>query len=147
MSFTERLSKEVSVLVPKLIIGVRKNFFEIEELTSRQIIVLLFIYENNCAKITDIADNFMVSLPTITGIVDRLVKKGYLMRERDERDRRLVYVFLNNKGKKFVMRFKATIKKRWYKVLSYLNRKEQEFYLKILKKLIKALNEERNIKS
>ncbi|MBU0693445.1 MAG: MarR family transcriptional regulator [Candidatus Omnitrophica bacterium] len=144
VDFTEKVAKEVSVLIPKLIVGIKKSFFEIEELTNRQIIILLFVYENKRANISDIANNFLVSLPTITGIVDRLVKKGYLERIHDEVDRRVVYVALNDKGRNFVNKFLVTVKKRWHKILTFLNLKEQAFYLKILKKIIKALDEARD---
>lgn len=144
VDFTEKVAKEVSVLIPKLIAGIKKSFFEIEELTNRQVIILLFVYENKRANISDIANNFLVSLPTITGIADRLVKKGYLERIHDEVDRRVVYVALNDKGRNFVNKFLVTVKKRWHKILTFLNLKEQAFYLKILKKIIKALDEGRN---
>ena len=139
MEFIKKVAQEVSILVPKLIVGIHKSFFEVEELTNRQIIVLLFIYENNSVKITDIADNFLVSSPTVTGITERLVKKGYLIRVRGRDDRRIVYVRLNQKGEKFVSKFRDTVKKRWESILSFLDREEQEAYLRILKKIIKAL--------
>ncbi|UCC95244.1 MAG: MarR family transcriptional regulator [Candidatus Omnitrophota bacterium] len=141
MDYTERIAQEVSVLVPKLAVGVWKKFFEIEELTNRQIIVLMFLYENKSVKISDIARGLFVSFPTITGIVDRLVKKGYLLRGRNSKDRRIVYINLSNKGQNFVKRFKENIRKRWQKILSYLTREEQESYLSILKKILKTIEE------
>jgi DNA-binding MarR family transcriptional regulator len=140
---TNAIARELSLLIPKLITGVRASFFEIEELTNRQIIVLLFIYESGVANISSIAKNFSVSLATITGIVDRLVKRGYLKRKRDTRDRRIVYVSLSSKGARFVGDFLSIVRKRWKNVLKFLNEQERRAYLKILKKIVKALNQER----
>lgn len=48
--------------------------------------------------ITEIANELLLSLPTVTVSVARLEKKGYLRREREQEDRRLVRVYLTEAG-------------------------------------------------
>jgi DNA-binding MarR family transcriptional regulator len=143
MQNIEKLLDEVIKIVPKFIVGIRSVFFKVEELTNRQIVILMFIYENPHCKISDIAKTFRVSDPTITGIVDRLCKKKYLRRERDIEDRRVVYVDLNKKGRSFLRRFFKVTKNKWKRILGSLTEEERFSYISILKKITKNLSRER----
>ena len=48
--------------------------------------------------VTQVADKLNLSKATITSTVDRLVRKGYAERIRDEKDRRVVHIELTKKG-------------------------------------------------
>ncbi|MBD3246335.1 MAG: MarR family transcriptional regulator [Candidatus Omnitrophica bacterium] len=144
MTHARKIAREVSLLIPKLVVSIRQNFFEIEELTNRQIVTLMYISESDRPKLTDIAENFQVSAPTVSGVVDRLTRKGYLRRERDQQDRRVVYVVLSRKGTEFIERFRKTIQQRWETILDCLSRAEQEEYLRILRKILKNMTGREN---
>jgi DNA-binding PadR family transcriptional regulator len=51
--------------------------------------------------VTDVAKYFKISKPNMTPILDSLVKKGYLERNRDENDRRIIRLSLTPSGKVF----------------------------------------------
>ena len=139
MDITRKIADEVAALVPKMISGVTNSFFKIQELTNRQIVVLLCVYQAKQAKISDIARNFKISMPATTGIVERLVEGGYLIRKRDKDDRRVVFVQLSKKGETFAHKLKNTIRDRWTSILVHLDRREQEQYLNILRKIVKTM--------
>ncbi|HPF18805.1 MAG: MarR family transcriptional regulator [Bacillota bacterium] len=48
--------------------------------------------------ITDIAEDLRITLPSVTVAINKLVKKGYVTKARDEADGRKVYVKLTEKG-------------------------------------------------
>lgn len=78
-----------------------KKFFykEIEELTMIEINTVVVIgRESSFIKMSDIASQLGVSSGTPTVTIDRLIKKGYVERYRDEEDRRQVFVRLSPKG-------------------------------------------------
>ncbi|MDP8223655.1 MAG: MarR family winged helix-turn-helix transcriptional regulator [Candidatus Lernaella stagnicola] len=76
---------------------------------------------------------------TMTGIVDRLVQRGYLLRERAERDRRIVMVGLTKVGfeqlekhKGFLLDFSKTLLER-------LAPKERDTLVPLLEKIAAPL--------
>jgi DNA-binding MarR family transcriptional regulator len=67
-------------------------------LTTAQLRVMFLMRENPGVTAGELAQRLAVTPPTISGIVDRLVKLGLVRREDDESDRRLVRNHLNDKG-------------------------------------------------
>lgn len=49
--------------------------------------------------VSQVAEKLHLSRATITATVDRLVKKGYAERVRDEKDRRVIHIELTKKGR------------------------------------------------
>ena len=50
-------------------------------------------------KPTDVAKVLMVTLGTVTASLNRLESKGYLERQRSTKDRRVVHLYLTQKGR------------------------------------------------
>src|SRR6266849_5468070 len=50
----------------------------------------------------DLARRCMITPATLTGVVNTLVKAGYVVRERDETDRRVVWLVLTESGRERV---------------------------------------------
>ena len=76
------------------------------ELTMRQLKILLLLYttETQAARMSALAAALGVTLPTITGIVDRLVEQSLVQREEEPSDRRLVVARLTPEGRELVER-------------------------------------------
>lgn len=72
---------------------------EIEELTLIEIKTIIVIGRTEgLIKMSEIANQLGVTLGTPTVTIDRLIKKGYVDRVRDEEDRRQVLIALTEKG-------------------------------------------------
>ena len=59
-----------------------------------------------------------VSAPTVSGVVDRLVRDKYVTRSVDLKDRRVKNVVLTKRGEKTLVQFRSNIEKRWAHILS-----------------------------
>lgn len=77
--------------------AIESNTFN--DLTVTEMHVLEAIGINKKKSMTEIATNLKVTVGTLTTSVNRLVKKGYVDRKRQESDKRIVRVFLTSKGK------------------------------------------------
>ena len=86
-----------------------------------------------------LAKNLHVSMPTMTGIVDRLVKAGYVARWQDEHDRRQTNISLKAKGRDFIAAFQTEVSQRWQQVLSFLDPIEIGQFYGVITKLQKNL--------
>lgn len=72
------------------------------EVSSNEFIVLKILLLSGPHKATDLAKELHVSASHITTVTDSLVKKGYVMRKRSERDRRVVELLLSEAGRNLV---------------------------------------------
>ena len=66
--------------------------------TMSQLKVLLCLYIQGPYRMRDLAEAIGVSTPTATGIVNRLVRRGAIIRKHDTEDRRVVTCQLSTQG-------------------------------------------------
>ena len=63
--------------------------------------ILVCLYQNDKMTMKDIADRIHRTRPTVTVLVDKLEKLGYLKREISQEDSRYTYIVLTEKGQDF----------------------------------------------
>ena len=105
------------------------NHFIIEELKRNGIEglvpshgdILVCLYEQNKMTMKDISDKIHRTRPTVTVLVDKLEKLGYVKREVSKGDNRYTYIVLTKKGLEFKTVFEKIsndLNKMLYKNLS-----------------------------
>lgn len=67
-------------------------------LTESQLVVLEYIMTHELVKPSDLIDYLATTPAAITTLLDRMVKNELIVRERDEFDRRIVWIRLTEKG-------------------------------------------------
>jgi DNA-binding MarR family transcriptional regulator len=72
------------------------------DLTMPQLKVLLLLGESGSARVSWLASEMAVSPPNITGILDRLEKRGWVRRTGDPQDRRVVRIVLTESGQELL---------------------------------------------
>ncbi|MEJ2724292.1 MAG: MarR family transcriptional regulator [Deltaproteobacteria bacterium] len=70
--------------------------------TSAQLSCLLALYENGPLPPSQIGRIIMVNSSTVTGIIDRLERKGLVERARTSQDRRIITISLTGEGSMLV---------------------------------------------
>lgn len=73
---------------------------------------------------------------TIGGVLDRLEKKGYVLRVVSQQDRRAREVSLTDKGQKELARLLPIVKELQGDILSRLDGQEREAFTQLMKKAI-----------
>ncbi|NLW43938.1 MAG: MarR family transcriptional regulator [Syntrophomonadaceae bacterium] len=68
-------------------------------LTPVQYFVIMNLYRHDGMKFKDLANALSIEGPTLTGLIDRMERAGFLERRGDPEDRRSVLVYLTDKGK------------------------------------------------
>ncbi len=69
------------------------------ELSLQELRTIKFIGDCKHCIMREISDHLMIAVSTLTAIVDKMVRKKFVNRYRDENDRRIVRVELTEKGK------------------------------------------------
>ncbi len=72
------------------------------DLTAGQLRAMLLFYTEGRVRMTDIAATLGVSTATATGVIDRMVERGIVVRESDPHDRRVVLCRMSPDGDKMV---------------------------------------------
>jgi DNA-binding MarR family transcriptional regulator len=97
-----------------------REWLEID-LTTSQLKVLFLLYAADSASMGQLASSLAVTLSTVTGIVDRLVEHGMVIREEDPHDRRLVLCRLTSEGSAIAERLNDAGNSRLAAVLGRLS--------------------------
>jgi DNA-binding MarR family transcriptional regulator len=92
------LSEKIFATIP---ITIPPEWFS-SDATIAQLRILLLLHMQSSARMSTIASELDIALPTATGIVDNLVKKDLVVRETDPRDRRAVICELSPTGQIFI---------------------------------------------
>ncbi len=72
------------------------------DLTAAQLRTLLLLYTRGASRMTDVAAALGVTMATATGVIDRMVERGIVVRESDPDDRRLVLCRMSPEGETMV---------------------------------------------
>ncbi len=73
--------------------------------TSSQHTVLSTLAENDGLSLSEIGKRIYLDKPAITGLADRLEKDGLVERRRTSEDRRVIRLYLTEKGQNLLQRF------------------------------------------
>ncbi|MBF0571088.1 MAG: MarR family transcriptional regulator [Candidatus Omnitrophica bacterium] len=130
-------------LIPKLKIELscyENNSLICADITNTQLFVLECLSACGPCKMNTLVRALKVKFSAATTIMDRLVKTGFVIRERGEEDRRTVFVALSPKGKKIMLEVQHRKRKAFMQVFSRVSAKEREDYLRILEKIVESFS-------
>jgi len=68
-------------------------------LTHVQFFLLIALYEGEGLSVGELARKIAVDKPTMTGLLDRMERDGFVRREKDPEDRRTFRVYLTERAK------------------------------------------------
>lgn len=118
MNQKEQIAQEISQVIPTFIRHMYPYVFERMHVPPSQILALVAIDENKGCTLSQLKKEMHVSAPTISGIVDRLVRDGFITRTEDKIDRRIKNVVLTKHGQMVLEKFRRNIKERWQQILN-----------------------------
>ena len=99
---------------------------------------LHFISTRPNTVMKDIADLFGITPPSVTSLIDGMVKSGLIIRGKDKNDRRTIHLQVTAKGLRLVKNGFAYFKKYIRKALSSLSHEERNVLVRVIKKLTVA---------
>ena len=104
-------------------------------ISSTQLHVLFVLVSEGAMPMGRLADSLGVSLPNVTGIVDRMVERGFVERGRDADDRRVVTVSATDTGRSEVEHIDLIRRRTIARVLERLNPDQQRRALRTFTEL------------
>ena len=105
---------------------------EFQDITNNDMHVIEAIGIGTPKNMSSIAKKLSVTVGTLTIAMNSLVKKGYVKRERSEKDRRVVFIQLTNKGRMAYHHHAEFHRQMTEAVIAELNENETEVLVKAL---------------
>lgn len=107
-------------------------------LTGPQFYILHQLDQKGKCTVGELADSMAVKPSAITAMIDRLDKHGFVVRDRDEDDRRVVHIQLTEAGLETLAQVKQHRLGILQHYLSHLTSEELESMIRIFEKLAKV---------
>lgn len=139
--FAERMNQ----ILPEIMKGfARRQNNEVYKgkITLPQLLILELLRHQGAFKMTDLAKHMKVSTAASTGIVDRLVRQGYVQRSSDRDDRRVIKIQLNAKGAELLKRIVQQRTQLVTKIFGQISENDRGEYLRILMQVKDILDKE-----
>ncbi len=120
-----------------------RNFLEQLEpygLTPFHYLVLCCLWEEDGLSTSGIADKLKQLGATLTGVVDRMEQRNLVYRRRDDRDRRVVRIWLTEEGKRLMTVLPPLGEKTILAATQDMSESEQEITMQFLDRIITNLS-------
>lgn len=105
---------------------------EFKDISSNDMHIIEAIGIEAPQNMSSIAGRMKVTVGTLTIAINNLVKKGYVVRTRGEKDRRVVFISLSEKGKKAYDHHQQFHHEMTEAILNRLSKEEIEVLMKAL---------------
>lgn len=101
--------------------------------------IFFVLFKHSELTMTEIANKINRDRSTVTTLVKKLMKLGYLTEKTNPEDRRSSIIFLTQKGKGLKDDFKEISKKLYQIEYEGITKEEKELFLKLLNKIYSNL--------
>jgi len=117
--------------VYKAMVKIAPSFLNELNITYTQMIILGFVKENEGISLKELAGTIGITSSAATQQVNNLVKRGYLVREESNADRRFVKIRLSGEMDKQVEVFEARFLEQFFTFLNEITDEELALYCKL----------------
>jgi DNA-binding MarR family transcriptional regulator len=134
----EEFARRLSLLLPRL---ARESWQSGRNLVSQgeaslpELWILRHLEERSACPMKELAAFLRLGNSTVTGLVDRLVRRGLVRRQSDASDRRVVLVVLSSLGRRVLVQMAGQKLKMLHAWFGRLTRGERAEFLRIVEKL------------
>lgn len=105
------------------------------EVTSSQLMLMFLLTQSEKMTMGQLAEMLDLTPRAITGIVDALTKKKYVLRSQDVNDHRITWILLSSQGKSFLKTARPDIANKLGDLFAVLTRKEQAELVRLIEKI------------
>jgi DNA-binding MarR family transcriptional regulator len=141
----ERLREAIDLLMRafKIAEGCATVNGEEVQINAPDVQTLLFVRSHPDCRASDAANHLAVAPTTASSIIDRLVRRGLLLRQRTEENRRVVKLRLTEQGAVLGKRIVRHQLGNCSSMLATLNPKEREAFVRLISKVASTVSNSR----
>jgi DNA-binding MarR family transcriptional regulator len=121
--------------------------FQDQELTFSQWTTLVALHDGRTTTAGDLAQNICHDAGSLTRLVDQMVKRGFVTRDRSQTDRRVVSLSLTPRGRAVVEGLAPKVMHYWNGLLSGFSHEEVDILINLLTRLMIVADSKQGKKS
>ena len=141
LEFADKINQIMPEIFKKFIRRQTSELFK-GKVTLPQLFILNFLDKEVQSRMTDLARFLNVTTAAATGIVDRLVKYGYVQRVYEPLDRRIIKIKLTSKGLELLKKINQQKRQMIIDIFGKISQVERQDYLRILMRIHDILTKE-----
>ncbi|MBA2123414.1 hypothetical protein B9J78_00475 [bacterium Unc6] len=138
--FISQLDDLLPTLIKHFQISNPYKLFRVK-ITLQQYLTLNALAKSGKCMVSELSKTMNVALSTMTELINRLAKRGFICKNRDIKDNRIVWVNLTNKGQEIFHSMTKKKQKHISDILGKLVHIERQTLIDILKTVSRAANE------
>jgi DNA-binding MarR family transcriptional regulator len=113
----------------------RSDFPQIPNLNFSHFHLLMLIEDEGAVTNGRISETLSIAPPNVTPLITKLLNEGYITRVPDERDRRVIWNQLTEKGERILLERRDSFRRLFEERLAFLNEDETNRLIESLKTL------------
>ncbi|WP_214745215.1 MarR family winged helix-turn-helix transcriptional regulator [Exiguobacterium sp. s189] len=113
----------------------RSDFPQIPNLNFSHFHLLMLIEDEGAVTNGRISETLSIAPPNVTPLITKLLNEGYITRVPDERDRRVIWNQLTEKGERILLERRDSFRRLFEERLAFLNEDETDSLIDSLKTL------------
>ncbi|GGG20325.1 MarR family transcriptional regulator [Lysinibacillus alkalisoli] len=117
------------------------SFFQANGVNPTEFAVLELLYHKGRQPLQQIGSKILLASGSITYVVDKLEKRGYLNRVSCPNDRRVTYAEISEEGHAFMAKIFPQHERVLHELMGALNDEEKEQAIALLKKLGRSIKD------
>lgn len=118
-----------------------------QELTFSQWTTLVALHDGRIKTAGDLAQNICHDAGSLTRLIDQMVERGFVLRDRSETDRRVVTLALTPRGRDLVESLAPKVMHFWNGLLSGFSHEEVDTLINLLTRLVLVADSKQGRKS
>ena len=111
------------------------QFFQASGVNPTEFAVLELLYHKGKQPLQKIGGKILLASGSITYVIDKLEKRGYINRVNCPSDRRVTYAEISEQGKEFMAQIFPEHEKKLHELTNALSNEEKEQAIELMKKL------------
>lgn len=111
------------------------QFFQASGVNPTEFAVLELLYHKGKQPLQKIGGKILLASGSITYVIDKLEKRGYITRVNCPNDRRVTYAEISEQGKEFMAQIFPEHEKKLHELTEALSSEEKEQAIELMKKL------------
>jgi DNA-binding MarR family transcriptional regulator len=127
-------TKEIEELVNELFHKYYIKRRNINQMTQGK--VLKILYKNGNLLQKDLQDILDIQSGSMSEMISKLEKKGFVLRKRDNQDKRKVLIHLTDLGKEDVLKYRENRQNHLIEVFNILDDNEKDDFIRLLSKIL-----------
>jgi DNA-binding MarR family transcriptional regulator len=127
-------TKEIEELVNELFHKYYIKRRNINQMTQGK--VLKILYKNGDLLQKDLQDILDIQSGSMSEMISKLEKKGFVLRKRDNQDKRKVLIHLTDLGKEDVLKYREHRQNHLIEVFNILDDNEKDDFIRLLSKIL-----------